>query len=98
MSESLKNLNNNLANGRFDEPIISYIPAQLREYPSGWVIEYQVINPETLQLERFRVKFQRTRKKFPSDDEARKAAKKICKEKNKQLSSGWNGSPDNHWG
>lgn len=89
MSGSLKIVNKNLASGRFDEPIISYIPAQLREYPSGWVIEYHVINPESMKLERFREKFQRMRKKYSSDDDARKAAKKICKERNKQLSSGW---------
>lgn len=89
MPENLKNPKITNATDRFDEPIIPYIPAQLKEYASGWVIEYQVINPETFSYERFREKFQRMRKKFASDDQARKAAKAICRERNKQLSSGW---------
>lgn len=90
MAESLKNLNNHLSDGRYDDPIIPYIPAQLREFASGWVIEYYFINPETFVLQRHREKFQRIRKKMPSDDAARKMAKKICTERTKQLASGWN--------
>lgn len=89
MPENLKNQKSTIATDRFDEPIIPYIPAQLKEYASGWVIEYHVINPETFEFERFREKFQRMRKKFASDDQARKAAKAICRERNKQLASGW---------
>lgn len=89
MPESLNYTNSRCANGRFDDPVIPFIPAQLKEYSSGWVIEYFVVNPETMAYDRFREKFQRMRKKFPSDDEARKAAKRLCKERNKQLSSGW---------
>lgn len=90
MAESLKNLNNHFSEGRFDDPVIPYIPAQLREFESGWVIEYHYINPETHVLQRHREKFQRIRKKMPSDEAARKMAKKICTERTKQLSSGWN--------
>lgn len=89
MSESLKNQKCLPATDRFDDPIVPYVPAQLKEFSSGWVIEYHVINPETMELERHREKFQRMRKKFASDDLAKKAAKAICKERNKQLSSGW---------
>lgn len=90
MAESLKSSKCLPSTDRFDEPILKFIPAQLKEYSSGWVIEYHVINPETFELERCREKFQRMRKKFASDDLARKAAKNICKERNKQLSNGWN--------
>lgn len=89
MPKSLNYLNNNLASGRFDNPVIPYIPAQLKEFASGWVIEYYVVNPETMAYERFREKFQRIRKKFSSDEEARKAGKRLCRERNKQLASGW---------
>lgn len=90
MSESLKFQKSQFNAGRFDEPVFTFIPALLREFPSGWVIEYHVINPQSQLMERKREKFERMRKKFASDDEARKAARKLCKEINKKLSAGWN--------
>lgn len=85
---------NNFSNGTIcqynDEPEISHTPAVLREFSSGWVIEYHIINPETFVLERKRQKFERMRKRYPSDKEARKAANDLCKKINKKLNSGWN--------
>lgn len=90
MPQKLNYPNSTMSAGRFDEPVITFLPAQLKEFPSGWVIEYYALNPESLTMERHREKFQRIRKKLPSDNEARKLAKKICRERNKQLASGWN--------
>lgn len=89
MPEKLKNHNSSFLLGRFDDPVIPYLPATLKEFESGWLIEYHVANPETHVLERYRDKFQRIRKKCKTDDDARKIAKNVCKERNKQLSTGW---------
>lgn len=90
MGKILKNQNFNFQTGRFDEPVFKFHPAMLREFPSGWVIEYHVLNPQSQLMERKREKFERMRKKYATDDEARKAAKKLCKEINKKLATGWN--------
>lgn len=90
MPIQLKKSNSTFKEAFFDEPVITSIPAQLKEFPSGWVIEYYVINPDTKKLERKREKFERMRKRFGNDAEARKEAKKICRNINKKLASGWN--------
>lgn len=89
MKESLKKSNGHLTHGVLDATTVNHLPAQLKEFKSGWVIEYYYRDPETRQFVRHREKFQRIRKKM-SDTAARKLAGEICRERNKLLSSGWN--------
>lgn len=70
--------------------LVNYEPAVLCEFNSGWLIEYRVMNPETGQLERKRLKFEKIRKRQRSDKEARKVAKTYCNAINEKLESGWN--------
>jgi hypothetical protein len=39
--------------------VTNYLPAMLKHYDSGWVIEYYVENPELLKLVRKRIKVNR---------------------------------------
>lgn len=66
-----------------------YGAAKLFEFASGWVIEYRYYDQESKQLISHRERFQRIRKKINCDTEARKEAKRRCKEIDIQLSNGW---------
>ncbi len=56
---------------------VTFEPATLKEWPTGWQIEYRVINPETGVMERIRTRFEKIRKRL-GDVLARKQAKKYC--------------------
>lgn len=71
-------------------PLINYEPATLKEWATGWVIEYRVLNPDLGILERKRIKFEKIRKRLGSDVKARKYAKVYCDAINEKLESGWN--------
>jgi integrase len=71
-------------------PLVSFEPAELKEWATGWQIEYKIFNPRTLKLEKQRMRFDKLRKKAGSDAKARKQAKEICKEINARLTAGWN--------
>lgn len=71
-------------------PLVNYEPAALKEWPTGWVIEYRVLNPDSGKLEKKRLKFEKIKKRIASDVKARKYAKVFCDAINEKLESGWN--------
>ena len=68
----------------------NFLPAILREYKSGWIIEYYIENPMTKKLERKKMKLTRLISRYKSVKDARKHANKIVMEVNIRLSTGWN--------
>ncbi len=70
-------------------PFVNYEPAALKEWPTGWQIEYRVLNPDTNCLEKKRMRFEKIRKRL-GDDKARRYAKTFCKSITEKLESGWN--------
>lgn len=71
-------------------PLVNYEPAALREWNTGWQIEYRILNPFTRALEKKRIRFERIRKRLGSDAAARKHASKYCRAITEKLESGWN--------
>lgn len=71
-------------------PLVNYEPAALREWESGWQIEYRILNPDTGVLEKKRLRFQQIRNRIGSDAKARKYARVYCDAINDKLESGWN--------
>lgn len=41
-------------------PLVNYEPAALKEWPTGWVIEYRVLNPDSGKLEKKPIKVGKT--------------------------------------
>jgi integrase len=70
-------------------PMVNYEPATLKEWPTGWLIEFYVLNPDMGKLERKRLKFEKIRKRL-GDVKARKYAKVYCDAINEKLENGWN--------
>lgn len=70
-------------------PLVNYEPASLKEWNTGWQIEYRILNPFTGALEKKRIRFEKIRKRLGSDTAARKHASKYCKAINEKLESGW---------
>jgi len=86
----LRQLHKRLLNkGLENLPLVNYEPAALREFPTGWQIEYRVLNPDTGLLERKRMRFGKIRKRL-GDFKARKYAQICCDSINDKLESGWN--------
>lgn len=88
------NLLQQSANKTFEEycnlPFVSYEPASLKEWSTGWQIEYRVLNPDTRVLEKKRLRFEKIRKRIGNDVKARKHAKLYCNAINEKLETGWN--------
>lgn len=53
---------------------IEYTPAVLKEFSSGWLIEYYVYHPEKMTMRRQREKIERVRKHLDSDTATRRYA------------------------
>lgn len=70
--------------------LVNYEPAALREWNTGWQIEYRILNPFTGTLEKKRIRFERIRQRLGTDAAARKHAAKYCKAITEKLESGWN--------
>lgn len=68
----------------------NFLPAILREYKSGWIIEYYIENPMTKKLERKKMKLTRLISRYKSVKDARIHANRIVMEVNIRLSTGWN--------
>lgn len=68
---------------------ISYEPAALKEWSTGWQIEYRIFNPNSLKLEKVRIRFEKIRKRLGSDAKTRKHAKLYCDAITAKLASGW---------
>jgi len=68
----------------------NYLPAILREYKSGWIIEYYSENPLTRKLERKKLRLNRLVARYKSVKDARLHANKMVMALNIRLSTGWN--------
>jgi len=67
-----------------------YMPATLQKYPSGWLIDYYVEDPNTLKLKRFKIKVARMMSRFPTKNEALRHVNSVVAALNIRLASGWN--------
>jgi len=79
-----------LIRGLESMPLVNYEPAALKEWATGWQIEYRILNPNTGLLEKKRLRFEKIRKRIRNDVKARKYAKLYCDAINEKLESGWN--------
>ena len=68
----------------------NFLPAMLREYKYGWVIEYYVEHPHTHKMERKKIKLTRLVSRYKSTKDARLHANKMVMALNIKLSTGWN--------
>lgn len=68
---------------------IPFKSTELREFSTGWVVEFYYTDIETGLLTRSRKKVQRERKAYGNDDIARTHLWKECKRLDKQLAGGW---------
>jgi len=68
----------------------NFLPALLREYKSGWIIEYYAENPLSRQLERKKIRLNRLVSRYNSVKDARLHANKMVMALNIRLSTGWN--------
>lgn len=66
-----------LKKGLENFPLANYEPAALREWSTGWQIEYKVLNPDTGLLEKKRLRFEKIRKRL-EDHKGRKYAQLYC--------------------
>ena len=69
---------------------VNYLPAMLKTFKSGWVIEYYVENPQTQELARKRIKLQRLMTRYSTVSDAKKHINNIVVALNMKLSTGWN--------
>ncbi|MBR4537202.1 MAG: tyrosine-type recombinase/integrase [Bacteroidales bacterium] len=83
----LKNLNTFL---RQDSMVFNYLPAQLKKYTHGWVIEYWCQDPATSEMKRMRIRVGRIRKRYATQREAVTHISKIVNHINIKLMQGWN--------
>ncbi len=70
--------------------IITYIPAQLKEYKKSWRIEYFCLDPESRKLSRQQIRVDAIRKRYTTKREARVYLASVCANINAKLSGGWN--------
>jgi len=68
----------------------NFLPAMLREYKSGWIVEYYAENPLTKKMERKKLKLTKLVSRYKSKKDARLHANKIVMALNIRLSTGWN--------
>ncbi|MCK9156636.1 MAG: site-specific integrase [Paludibacteraceae bacterium] len=68
----------------------NYLPAVLKEYPSGWMIEYYVESPKDHQLKRIRIRVDKIRKRYKLKMDARKHVMGMVLAINNKLMTGWN--------
>ena len=67
-----------------------YAPAVLQKYPSGWLIDYYVEDPNTQKLKRKKIKVARIMSRFPSKSAGIRHINSIVAALNIRLASGWN--------
>jgi integrase len=70
--------------------LVNYEPAALKEWPTGWQIEYRVLNPLNGKLQKVRVRFDKIRNRIGDDKKARRHAKQYCDAITSKLEKGWN--------
>lgn len=69
--------------------VITYLPAMLKYTKHGWTIEYSVINPETMLMQRQVMKMNRIRKRYAKLNDFKSHCLRITMEINGKLASGW---------
>lgn len=67
-----------------------YLPAMLKENPSGWLIEYYVAHPQTGKLTRKKIKLTRIVSRYTRKSDARRHAAGMVALINERLAGGWN--------
>lgn len=73
----------------FTEPI-RYLPAVLHKNDAmGWIVEYYVLNPDSGELERRRIRLNKLRKRYRTQSDFRSAANDIVATINVRLAGGW---------
>lgn len=71
------------------EPI-RYLPAVLHKNDAmGWIVEYYVLNPDSGELDRRRIRLNKLRKRFRTQTDFRNAANDIVATINVRLAGGW---------
>lgn len=73
----------------------NYLPAVLKKYSSGWMIEYYIEDPITLDQIRVRNRVEIIRKRYKTQSEAVLHINKIVFDINVKLAKGWNPLLDN---
>lgn len=73
----------------FTEPV-RYLPAVLhRNDAMGWIAEYYILNPDSGELERRRIRLNKLRKRYKKQSDFRTAANDIVATINVRLAGGW---------
>ena len=67
-----------------------YLPAALQKYPSGWLIDYYVENPQTQKLQRKKIKVTRIMSRYTLKSDGLRHVNSIVAALNIRLASGWN--------
>lgn len=70
-------------------PVPQYIPAVLKNNKDGWYIEYYALHPQKQELQRFRTRLNKIRKKYKKAMEFRNYAYNIVNQINAKLFGGW---------
>ena len=68
---------------------VTYLPATLRHTAHGWTIEYAILNPSTMALERKVSKMNRIRKRFEKITEFKNYCNGVICTLNTRLAGGW---------
>lgn len=69
---------------------VKYLPAVLhRNEAMGWIVEYYVLNPDSGELDRRRIRLNKLRKRFRTQTDFRNAANDIVATINVRLAGGW---------
>ena len=68
----------------------NFLPAILREYKSGWIVEYYVEHPTSHKLERKKIRLNKLTSRYKYIKDARIHANQIVTALNIKLSTGWN--------
>jgi len=67
-----------------------YLPAALHKYPSGWLIDYYVEDPQTQKLQRKKIKVTRIMSRYTLKSDGLRHVNSIVAALNIRLASGWN--------
>jgi len=67
----------------------SFLPAVVKDLPSGIIVEYYFMNPQTEQMQRKRIRLTRLTKRYPLKRQRLLAAQQVADNLNAKLSGGW---------
>ncbi|MDR0829581.1 MAG: tyrosine-type recombinase/integrase [Prevotellaceae bacterium] len=66
-----------------------YLPANLHENKSGWIIEYFAFHPQKQVLQRKQIRLKRIQQRYTRKIDAKRHALEICETINQKLRGGW---------